>query len=137
MASNNIKLSAEFQKTFTETAKQRLADMQKNTSVVSKELVSRTVQEAFADTLKRTNTTLSTENKAAIVRDIRAESGIQAIAKPPIASKILTNIRTADIKDKTTGHSVVRLKITLSEEGVEWATQSNDNGGVVRTLVPE
>ena len=138
LALNNIKLSPAFQKSFSESAKQRLTDMQANAAgAVSRELVSRSVQEAFVDTLKRTGTELSPQERSAIVRDIRAEAGFQAVAKQAVSPKILTNIRTADVKDKATGASVVRLKITLSEEGVEWATQSSEGGGVVRTLVPE
>ncbi|HEY1057960.1 MAG TPA: hypothetical protein VGE55_04440 [Limnobacter sp.] len=137
LANTNIKLSANFQKAFADTAKLRLTEVQKSNDAVSKELVSRTVQDAFVETLKKTNTELSAQDKLAVVKDIRTEAGLAALAKPSIPPRILTNIRTADIKDKATGNSVVRLKITLTEEGVEWVTQSNDAGGVNRTLTPE
>ncbi|MCQ8896989.1 hypothetical protein NQT62_11150 [Limnobacter humi] len=137
LANTNIKLSTNFQKAFADTAKLRLTEARKNNDTVSKELVSRTVQDAFVETLKKTNTELSAQDKLAIVKDIRTEAGLAALAKPSIPQRILTNIRTADIKDKATGNSVVRLKITLTEEGVEWVTQSNDAGGVNRTLTPE
>lgn len=137
LANSNIKLSANFQKAFADNAKLRLAEVQKSNGVVSREVVSRTMQDAFVDTLKKTNTDISAQDKLALVRDIRSEAGLAAVAKPSIPARILTNVRTADVKDKTTGNSVVRLKITLSEEGVEWVSQTNESGGVNRTLSPE
>jgi hypothetical protein len=137
LADNNIKLPAAFQKAFTEQTTARLGQLQKSNSALSQELVSRTVQDAFAETLRKTEIKLGPTEREMVVNGIRTEAGLQAISKPGLPSRILTNIRTADIKDKTSPTSVVRLKITLSEEGVEWATQASVDGGTVRTLVPE
>jgi hypothetical protein len=49
----------------------------------------------------------------------------------------VANIKTADVKEQASSTSVVRLKITLKEEGLEWATKASEAGGVVRTLQPE
>jgi hypothetical protein len=137
LANNNIKLPAAFQKTFTEQATAKLGELKKSNAALSEELVSRTVQEVFSDTLRKTEIKLGPAERELVVNGIRTESGLQAISKPGLPSRILTNIRTADVKDKTNPMSVVRLKITLSEEGVEWATQASADGSTVRTLVPE
>jgi hypothetical protein len=137
LANSNIKLPAAFQKSFTEQATVRLNELKLSNSTLSQELVSRTVQEVFADTLRKSEITLGPSERELVVQGIRTESGLQAISKPSLPPRILTNIRTADVKDKTSQNSVVRLKITLSEEGVEWATQASVDGGTVRTLVPE
>jgi hypothetical protein len=102
-----------------------------------KEAVARAVQGAFADSLAKRKVTLTASEKEAIAKDLRALVSKISYAKEPLTSSIVSNIKTADVKEQGSTTSIVRLKIILKEEGLEWATQSHEAGGVVRTLQPE
>ena len=90
-----------------------------------------------ATTLSKSRTHLNDEHKETIARDLRAKVSTVGIAKESIPPSIVANIRTSDVKEQSTSTSVVRLKITLKEEGLEWSTQVGTSGGVVHTLQPE
>jgi len=137
LSKNNIKITPTFHKKFLEEIKNQLALVKQTGAPIMKETVARTVQGAFAVALTKTKTTLTASDKEAIARDLRARVSTVSIAKEPVASSIVANIKTADVKERASNTSVVRLKITLKEEGLEWATQSSESGGVVRTLQPE
>lgn len=137
LSNNNIKVSQDFHETFLDDVNKQLRLIKKTGAPIMKETVARSVQGAFATTLTKTKTTLTATDKEAIARDLRAKVSTVSIAKDPRASSIVANIKTADVKERASNTSVVRLKITLKEEGLEWATQSSESGGVVRTLQPE
>jgi hypothetical protein len=101
------------------------------------ESIARCVQAAFATTLSKSRTHLNDEHKETIAQDLRAKVSTVGIAKESIPPSIMANIRTSDVKEQSTPTSVVRLKITLKEEGLEWSTQVSTSGGVVHTLQPE
>mgnify|MGYP003960083537 CR=1 FL=1 len=132
-----IKINPTFQKTFVNEVKSRLTSAKQSGTPVMKETVARSVQDAFADTLRKTNTTLTAEDKKIITKDLRTRMSAVSILKKPKSSSIEANIKTADVKERASNTSVVRLKITLKEEGLEWATQASESGGIDRTLQPE
>lgn len=134
---HNITVEPATQRTFISEVKKRLAVVKRTDAPVTKETVVRSVQSAFADALAKSKTTLTASEKDIIARELRASIGAVSIAKEPVASRIEANIKTAEVKERATPTTVVRLKITLKEEGLEWATQSSEYGGVVRTLQPE
>jgi hypothetical protein len=137
LSKNNIKINPTFHKTFLEEVKTQLELVKQTGAPIMKETVARSVQGAFAATLTKTKTTLTATDKEAIARDLRAKVSTVSIAKEPLTSSIVANIKTADVKERASNTSVVRLKITLKEEGLEWATQSSESGGVLRSLQPE
>ncbi|HEY3488675.1 MAG TPA: hypothetical protein VGK27_00975 [Candidatus Deferrimicrobiaceae bacterium] len=137
LAKNNIRIAPAFNKPFLEAVKGRLASLKDAGGPVTKESVVRGVQEAFADTLAGTGTTLGTPEKEAIAKELRLRVAAISLVKEPVMPGIQANIRTADVKERASAQNVVRLKITLKEEGLEWATQASDTGGVIRTLQPE
>lgn len=137
LARNNIKISPAFQKAFTGRLTEQLGVARESGAPIMKETVARCVQGAFADALTKTKTTLTPSQKETIARDLRDKMAKVSIAKQPIASSVVANIKTADVKERTSATSVVRLRITLKEEGLEWATQASEAGGVARTLQPE
>lgn len=134
---NDIKISPTFHKTFMNEVKGQLGKIKQSGTPIMKETVARSVQSAFADTLTKSKTTLNSAQKEAIARDIRATVSAVGLVKVPVTPSIVANIKTADVKEQATSSSVVRLKITLKEEGLEWATQASESGGVIRTLQPE
>ena len=95
-----------------------------------RETVVRTVQNALVDALTQTKTTLTASEKESIARDLRTTVSAASIARGPVTSSIVANIITAEVKEKASDTSVVRLKITLKEEGLEWSTQASESGGV-------
>ncbi|TAN62746.1 amidase [bacterium] len=137
LSKNNIKINPAFHKKFLEAVTSQLESAKQTGVPIMKETVARSVQSAFSSTLTKTNTTLTATAKEVIAKDLRAKVSTVSFAKKPVTSSIVANIKTADVKEQASNTSVVRLKITLKEEGLEWATQSSESGGVVRTLQPE
>jgi hypothetical protein len=137
LSNNNIKVHPTFHKMFLEEVKHQLELVKQTGAPIMKETVARNVQDAFATTLTKTKTSLTARDKEVIARDLRAKVSAVSIAKEPVASSIVANIITADVKERASNTSVVRLKITLKEEGLEWATKASEAGGVSRTLQPE
>ena len=137
LSKNNIQINPVFHEMFVDKVKNQLEMVKQSSTPIMKETVVRCVYGAFADALTKTKTILTASEKETIARDLRAEVSTVSITKEPVASSIVANIKTADVKERASNASVVRLKITLKEEGLEWATQASESGGVVRTLQPE
>ncbi len=136
-AKNAIKINAATQKDFENEVKRRLVALEQSGVIIMKETVVRSVQDAFSDVLSRTDTKLTSKDREIIAKNLRAKIGPVSLAKEPVASSIVGNIKTSDVKERATPTSVVRLKVTFKEEGLEWATHARESGGTVRTLQPE
>ncbi|TFH42149.1 MAG: hypothetical protein E4G94_06785 [ANME-2 cluster archaeon] len=134
---NNIEIDPTFSEIFSNEVKNQLELGKLTGAPIMKETVARSVQDAFAASLIKTKTTLTIQDKEVIAKDLRARVPTISIVKEPVTPSIVANIKTADVKERASNTNVVRLKITLKEEGLEWATQSSESGGVVRTLQPE
>jgi hypothetical protein len=137
LAKYNIKLNAEFQKVFFSEFQRQLELIQQSNAPIMKETIARTVQNTFSNTLLQTKSAISETDKQNIAKELRASVFAISFSKEPVSASIIANIKTADVKEKASSLNVVRLKITLKEEGLEWATQSSESGGVIRTLQPE
>jgi hypothetical protein len=137
LTKNNIKLSPDFRRVFEKETTDRVGLVSKSGGPVTKEAVARGVQTAFTEALRKTGAVLSAPQKEVILRELRNKASSVSIAKEAVPWAIEANIRTADVKEVSSGTSVVRLKVTFKEEGLEWATQASDSGGVTRTLQPE
>jgi hypothetical protein len=137
MEKNNITISPAFQHIFANEVKKRLVDAKQSGAPIMNETIARNVQNAFADTLSKTKSTLTASENQIIARDLRDKVSAVSIIKQPVNPSIIANIKTADVKERSSNANVVRLKITLKEEGLEWATQATDSGGVKHTLQPE
>jgi hypothetical protein len=137
LSKENIKINPTFHEVFLNEVKNRLELIEQTQAPIMKETVARSVQDAFAATAAKMKTSLTPTHKEAIARDLRAKVSTVSIVKEPVSSSIVANIKTADVKEKASPTSVVRLKITLKEEGLEWATKASESGGVERTLQPE
>ncbi|MFZ4856838.1 MAG: amidase [Desulfuromonadaceae bacterium] len=134
---HNIKPNPIFRKAFAVEVKNRLDSLVESRTPIMGETIARSVQTAFAATLSKTRTHLNEAHKETIARDLRDKVSAVGIAKESVPPSIVANIRTSDVKEQSTSTSVVRLKITLKEEGLEWSTQVSTSGGVVHTLQPE
>lgn len=137
LARNKVKLSAAFHREFINEIKTQLTAMQQSGKPMMEEAVARTVQNAFAHTMTRNQPSVTGVDKNTIANDLRGEVSRVAIVSEPVAPGVTANIKTADVKEQSTATTAVRLRLTLKEEGLEWAVQSSDNGGVIRTLQPE
>jgi hypothetical protein len=134
---NNIKINADLQKAFVSQVKSRVMQVKQSGGPVTRETVVRSVQDAFSDALIKTKSTLTASERETIAKDLRAKVSAIGIAKEPVTPSIVANIKTADVKERASDANVVRLKITMKEEGLEWAIQASESGGIVRTLQPE
>jgi hypothetical protein len=137
LTKNKMKLSPSFHKEFIREVTSQLKAIQESGRPAMEEAVARTVQNAFADTLARTRAGVTGAERETIARDLRNEASRMAIVSEPVAPGIGANVKTADVKEQSSAATAVRLTITLKEEGLEWAVQSSDTGGVIRTLQPE
>jgi hypothetical protein len=124
-------------KSFVAEVRSRLTLLMNATSPITREAVARCIQEVSAEALSKSRLKLTAEDADAIAKDLRGKVYAAALAKEPVGAQILANVRTADVKEQASGTNVVRLSITFKEEGLEWATQSGESGGVIRTLQPE
>jgi hypothetical protein len=137
LSKGSFKARPYFYETFSDEVENKLEGLKKANMPVMKETIARSVQDAFADTLVKTKTTLTAADKENVAKALREKVSVSSIAKEPVSSNIMANIKTADVKEKASNANVVRLKITLKEEGLEWATRTNESGGIVRTLQAE
>jgi len=134
---NNITVDPILIDVFVDELKNRLTITQQSGASIMRETVVRTVQAALADALRMTKTTLTVLDKEIIARDLRTSVSASSIAEEPATSSIVVDAITAEVKEKASAKSIVRLRITLMEEGLEWSTQASESGGVIRTLQPE
>lgn len=134
---NDIKISPTFHKAFSDEIKKALELAKRTGAPIMKETVARGVQSAFTATVAKTKTPIKAADKEAIAKDLRDKISAVSIARAPVTASVVANVKTAEVKERASNASVVRLKITLKEEGLEWATQASESGGVVRTLQPE
>ncbi|HCY41735.1 MAG TPA: amidase [Prolixibacteraceae bacterium] len=132
-----IKAIPNFHRAFEKEVENQLEIVKKSGLPIMKEAIVRGIQSAFSNTMTKTKMQLTTLQKDTIASALREKISSISVIKEQTPSSIVANIRTSDIKEQTSATSVVRLKITLKEEGLEWATQANDSGGVTRTLQPE
>lgn len=137
LTKTKTKLPAGFLTGLSTALKKRLELAKQEKTGVSKETAVRTVQSTIAEALKSANVTLANADKEALARDIRNRVAAVSLTKAPVSPKIVSIVRTADVKEQASSANVVRLKLTLKEEGLEWTTQTSESGGVVRTLEPE
>jgi hypothetical protein len=137
ISKGNIKINPELRKAFADEIQKHLALVKQSSVPIMKETIVRSVQNAFAEALAKTKTTLTAAEKETIARDLSTRVSAVSIAKESVSASIGANIKTAEVKDRGSNNSVVRLKISLKEEGLEWTTQASESGGVVRTLQPE
>lgn len=134
---NKIKTNPTFDRLLMANIDSVLAEVKKSNTPIVAETISRGVQNAFSDAVKKSAIKLSVEEEKVIASSLRTVISKTSFVKRPVNSGIISNIRTADVKEKSNPASVARIKITLKEEGLEWATQSSESGGVSRTLQPE
>lgn len=134
---NNIEIDSAFHDAFANSVKSELEFMSKSGAPALKETVARALDNALANSLSKTGASLPASARTTIAGDLRASVTAASIAKDSVSPSIVANIRTADVKERATSTSVVRLKITLKEEGLEWTTQASESGGVVQSLQPE
>ena len=137
LAKSNLKVRPAFQDAFVRDLTAQLTSLEKIKAPVTKESVVRIVQTTFADALSKTKTTIEGSQRETIAAELRNFITTIELTTKPRDPSLVANIKTADVKEKASATTVVRLRVTLKEEGLEWATQSDSSGGVIRTLQPE
>jgi hypothetical protein len=138
LANKDIKINANnFHKEFISQVSSQLDSIKQSGTPIMKESISRSVQDAFTNTLAKMKVTMTASEKENVIKDLVSKVSAVSIAKLPIPPTIAANVKTADVKERSSDTNVVRLKITMKEEGLEWAVRSNQSGGVERTLQPE
>ncbi len=137
LARHGVQLPPKFQQAFAREVTTQLTKLKLSNQSVMEEAIARQLHVAFDNSLGKTRAEIGEEEKELIAKDLREKVSPGGIAKAAIPSGILANIKTADVKENASDANVVRLKITLKEEGLEWGIKSNGSGGVARTLQAE
>lgn len=133
-----LKVEAVFFDAFDKDLRQRLVAVQQSKAPILKETILRAVLGAVTDALTTSKTALDTAQRQQLVTDLRARvARIDGVLKPFTRFKIEPNVKTADVKEQGSSQNVVRLKITLKEEGLEWNKRADESGGIVRSLQVE
>ena len=72
----------------------------------------------------------------AIEASLRQQFGAEFLKLPPPPPRVHVMVITAQLKDLATPLALTRLRLTISEEGVEWS-QPNPSDPSTKTLLPE
>jgi hypothetical protein len=137
LAEQKIETKPKFLAAFKQELTQSLKANKELKSMPSRETFTRQVQSALVKTMSKTNTTLTPEQQKMVAKDLRAAVTANAITREAVPPSIIANFKTAEVKEKASATTVVRLRITMKEEGLEWTTQAGEAGGTIRTLTPE
>lgn len=107
----------------------------------SAESVARGVQAAFSRALAQPGpvpgTQLAGDEAAAILDDLRKRTLAVAVQEPSRPPSLSASVLTAEVKERATPETVARVRIVLREEGLEWQTSRQADGGLRRSLGPE
>jgi hypothetical protein len=133
----NVKVEANLHSSFITELKKQLALVKRSKAPISREIISRSIQSAFVSAVSKTKTVLTPSEHETIETSLRNKVSTMSVAKESTTPSIVANVKTAEVKEQASPTNVVRLKITLKEEGLEWATQVSETGGVIRNLQPE
>lgn len=131
-----------FQAAFDKESKlalEKIADIQRTgTSRVTREALLRGIDDAFVKALKKSssNKELPFEKTQVVSKAVRHRVSQVALKSNSNPVSMKTNVATSAVKESTNGSNSVRLQITLREEGLEWATSSQD-GKLKNRLQPE
>lgn len=80
---------------------------------------------ATPDTLKR------------IIEELGENAADVALKKPGTPPRVLVSIETNAVKERAGANNVVRLKLVMKEEGLEWSMGTAADGTSTRRLTPE
>lgn len=131
-----------FQSAFDKESKlalEKMAEIQRTgTSRVTREALLRGIDDAFVKALKKSasNKELPFEKTQVVSKAIRHRISQVALKSNSNPSALITNATTSAVKESASAANSVRLQITLREEGLEWATSSQD-GKLKNRLQPE
>ncbi|MDU0353318.1 hypothetical protein RS130_04680 [Paraglaciecola aquimarina] len=131
-----------FQSTFDKESKlalEKLADIQRTGgSRITREALLRSIDDAYAKSLKKNiaNKEIPFEKTQIVNKSIRHKLSQVALKSSSSPQSLVTNATTSSVKESANAANSVRLQITLREEGLEWATSSQD-GKIKNRLQPE
>lgn len=137
MTDKNDRNAAAFRKTYTAEIKKQMESLKSANTPVMRETVVRNVQDTFIAALSKSKIEIPEAEKEEIIKLLRNEVSKMCVVKEVITPKLMTTVNTSAVKENASSSTVVRLKITLKEEGLEWSTQSNEAGGTINTLQVE
>lgn len=137
MTDKNVRNAAAFRKTYAADMKKQMESLKSANTPVMRETVVRNVQDTFIKALSKSRIEIPEAEKEEIIKLLRNEVSKMCVVKEVITPKLMTTVNTSAVKENASSSTVVRLKITLKEEGLEWTTQSNEAGGTINTLQVE
>lgn len=133
----------EFSKAFSQETKrvlERINGRHKSLGgKVSREEVVRAVDDSLRRSLKKSSLdrSLPSDKKDNIIKAMRHKVSDISLKSPSRPQNFKASAITSAVKEKATSESAVRLRITLREEGLEWATGQNSDGSIRSQLQPE
>jgi hypothetical protein len=137
----NLQLTEGFKKAFEREIKAHLESLSSKATAEGshlRESTVRAVDTALARTVSREKTKrFSRDQHQSIATALRQKASEVALKKAGIPSVIKASVVTSEVKEFSAAGNVVRLKLVLREEGLEWSVSDNPDGTTTRKLAPE
>lgn len=103
-----------------------------------REALARATESSLREVLQKENKPRFTNNQLKRVYDALRKTAVRvAILKPPVAPGFRVTVVTSKVKDQADPNSVARLRLSVREDGVEWASVENPDGTTRGVLIPE
>lgn len=102
-----------------------------------RELVVRAVDRAFSRALVSSSHKIPQAQLRILSSALRVKASAVALKKEGTPARITASVISAEIKEKASAGNVVRLRVTMKEEGLEWTVGQNSDGTVSSKLTPE
>lgn len=135
-----IGLSEDFAKRFDSELDRQLSlgrQIDSSLTLHLRETDIRAVDKALNTVLKQLPTEFTQEQKARIAEDLRRRAAEEALKTEGVPSRLEATIVTSEVKEKAAAGNVVRLRLTMREEGLEWSVAEASDGSIKRNLTPE
>ncbi len=104
-----------------------------------RELAARAVDKALSRAMAEAGPqrSITQAQLRALSSALRLKASNVALKREGVPAKITASIISSEIKEKATANNVVRLKVSMKEEGLEWTIGQNEDGTVSQKLTPE
>lgn len=132
------KLRKELKKEIQNDLEKLGASPQENLNI-QREHISRIVDEAFARSVEKfeLKNQIPQTNINQIAQQLRNTARDVAFRTPPEPPSIDASIITAEVKEQASAGNVVRLQLSMKEEGLEWDIINYPDGTTTSSLSPE
>jgi hypothetical protein len=122
---------------YLEELNKELTLIQEKKAPITEELISRGASKAFDNAITQSGIAIDEKQKKAVLSSVISQVQQAHLGGRTIAPTLQATAETDAIKENSSNTTVMRLKATFKEEGLEWGSKSGPNGEIERFLQPE